>query len=195
MRRYSVALIALFLVPTLAHAQRKMRGEPEANWNQIDKSVQANIRISKSDLEKLSAIRTVVDKKKDLKLTAEQLAKIEELTKQEAAVMEPHFKLVDSLKLAARWRQGQDSTQERARTQLARQELVSVVRQIRSTYDSTFQFALPVLDETQQKAVAEHVQKERADADQDIQKALGGRAGRQGSSSSDRVPFAVERRP
>jgi hypothetical protein len=193
MRRYSVALIALFLVPTLAQAQRKMRGEPEANWKEIDRSVQANVRISKGDLEKLSAIRTVAEKKKDLRLTAEQLAKIDELTKQEASVMEPHFKLVDSLKLAARWRQGQDSTQERARTTLARQELMSAVRVIRSTYDSTFQFALPVLDETQQKAVAEHVQKEREDADEEIQKALGGRGGR--STSSDRVPFTTTRRP
>jgi hypothetical protein len=193
MRRYSVALIALFLVPTLAQAQRKMRGEPEANWKEIDRSVQANVRISKGDLEKLSAIRTVAEKKKDLRLTAEQLAKIDELTKQEASVMEPHFKLVDSLKLAARWRQGQDSTQERARTTLARQELMNAVRMIRSTYDSTFQFALPVLDEGQQKAVAEHVQKEREDADEEIQKALGGRGGR--STSSDRVPFTTTRRP
>ena len=194
MRRYSVALIALFLVPTLAQAQRRMRGETEANWNQIDKSVQANVRISKGDLEKLSATKTLIEKKKDIKLTAEQLAKIEELTKQEAMVMEPHFKLVDSLKLAARWRQGQDSTQERARTSLARQELVNAVRVIRSTYDSTFQFALPVLDEAQQKAVAEYVQKEREDADEGIQKALGGRGGRS-SSSDGKVPFTIERRP
>lgn len=195
MRRYGVALIALLVVPAVAQSQRRMRGETEANWNQIDKSVQANIRISKGDLEKLSAIKTVVEKKKDLKLTAEQLAKIEELTKQEAMLMEQHFKLVDSLKLAARWRQGQDSTQEQARTSLARQELVNAVRVIRSTYDSTFQFALPLLDEAQQKAVAEHVQKEREDADEGIQKALGGRRSRSEASTDTRVPFTIQRRP
>jgi hypothetical protein len=175
MRRYSVALIALLVVPTLTQAQRKMRGEKEANWNQIDKSVQANIKISRGDLEKLSGIKIAVDKKKDLKLSNDQLAKLQDLDKQEETAMESHFKLVDSLKLAARWRQGEDSLQERARTTLARQELMSAVRQIQSSYDSTFQFALPVLDETQRKAVAEHVQKQREDAQADIQKALGGR--------------------
>lgn len=177
MRRYSVALIALLVVPTLAHAQRKMRGEKEANWSQIDRGVQATIKISKGDLEKLSGIKIAVDKKKDLKLTDDQLAKLKDLDKQEETAMESHFKLVDSLKLAARWRQGEDSLQERARTTLARQELMSAVRQIQSSYDSTFQFALPLLDETQRKTVAEHVQKQREDVGEDIRKALGGRSG------------------
>jgi len=177
-----VAVVALLLIPTFVEAQRKskVRGDAEADWSKIDKSVQTNIKLGKGDVEKFSAIKLMVDKKKDLKLTDAQLKQLKDLDVKEECLNESRFKQVDSLKLAMRLRPGEDPDQESARTSLARQELMSVIRSIRSSYDSTYQEGLPLLDETQKKSVTELVEKERNEAEEDLRSKLGGRGGGKG---------------
>lgn len=173
-----VAVIALFLIPSVAVAQgRKTRGEKEADWDKIDKSVQAGPKVDKGDIENFSAIKVIVDKKKDLKLSDDQLKKFKDLDKQEEGVNDGLYKKVDSLRMAMRHRAGEDADQEKARTTLARQELLSVIREIRSSYDSTFQAAMPLLDVNQQKTATEIVEKEREGAEEDLRSKLGGGGG------------------
>jgi hypothetical protein len=170
--------LALLLIPSVAVAQgRKMRGEKEADWDKIDKSVQSGPRVSKGDVENFSAIKVIVDKKKDLKLSDDQLKQLKDLDKQEEGANDALYKKIDSLKLAMRKRAGEDEDQERARTSLARQELLTVIRDIRSNYDSTFQVAMPLLDENQKKAATQIVEKERADAEDDLRSKIGGGSG------------------
>jgi hypothetical protein len=180
-----VAIVALFLIPSVAVAQgRKVRGDKEADWNKIDKEVQAGPKVDKGDIENFSAIKVIVDKKKDLKLSDDQVKKFKDLDKQEEGVNDELFKRVDSLRMAMRHRAGEDADQEKARTSLARQELLTVIRQIRSSYDSTFQAALPLLDENQQKFATQIVEKERADAEEDLRSKIGGGGGRASQAGS-----------
>jgi hypothetical protein len=181
-----LAVLALLLVPTFAEAQRrsKTRGDKEANWDEIQKVSAPPIKLSKNDLENFSAVRVIVDKRKDLKLSDDQVKQFKDLGKQEEGVNEVLFVRVDSLKMAMRPRAGEDSLQERARTSLARQELMTVVNQIRTNYDSTFQVALPLLDETQKKTACELVEKERESAEEDLRSKLGSRGGGGGGRRS-----------
>lgn len=96
------------------------------------------------------------------------------------------FKQVDSLKLAMKRRDGEDGDQERARTTLARQELMTVIRQIRANYDSTFQASLPLLDETQKQTATQLVEKKREEADGDLRSKIGGGGARQSGSPMTR---------
>ena len=182
----SVAVAALLLVPSFADAQRKTRGDKEADWNSIDKSVQAGPKISKKDLESFSAIKVIVDKRKDLKLSDDQLTQFKDLDKKEEGTNQCLYDQVDSLRMAMRKRPGDDPDQERARTTLAQQELMTVIRQIRANYDESFQASLPLLDETQKAAATQLVQKEQADAEEDLRSKIGSGGMRSGGGGSTR---------
>jgi len=181
-----VALAALLLIPTFADAQKTNRGTKIlSDWNKPDTNMgRAAPSYKKSDVEKFSAVLIVVDKKKDLKLTDDQVAKFKDLGKAEEAYNEPFYVKMDSARLAIRRRPGEDADQEKARMTLARQEMMNVIRRIRSNYDSVFQQGMPLLDETQKKTASEIVEKERADAEDDLRSKLGGGGG--GGSSRRR---------
>jgi hypothetical protein len=186
----SVALITLVLIPTFADAQRRVRGERRADWDAVESNSQSLPKINKGDLEGFSAIKLIVDKKKDLKLTDDQLSKLKDLDKKEEAQLEGLFKQLDSLRNATRVRPGEDPDQEKARTSLARQDLMDIVRNIRANYDSTFQWALPLLDDGQKKTATELVEKERAEVEEDVRGKLGG-----GGRSSGGAQPTTRRRP
>lgn len=170
-----IAIAVLLLLPTIADAQSRVRGERRENWDEIDREVEKVPTVKQSDLEQFSAVKLIMDKRKDLKISDDQLKLIKDLGQKEEATNESLYKQVDSLRMAMRKRAGEDTLLERARTTLARQELMTVVRQIRSNYDSTFSSCLPLLDESQRKAATELVEKEREDAEEDLRKKLGGR--------------------
>jgi len=183
-----LAIIALLLIPTFADAQRRTRGERRANFDQIESNFQSAPRITKSDLESFSAIKLIVDKRKDLKLSDDQLKQFKDLHQKEAGTNEGLYKQVDSLRMAMRKRAGADEDQERARTTLARQELLSVIRQIRANYDSTFQAGMPLLDETQKQTATQLVEKEHEEAEEDLRSKLSGGGARQSGSQTRRRP-------
>ncbi|MEX2154662.1 MAG: hypothetical protein WD825_15070 [Gemmatimonadaceae bacterium] len=176
----SVAVAALLLLPMTADAQRTNRGRDlYGDWNKPDTAMgRPAPKIAKADLEKFSAVKLIADKKKDLKLSDDQLKQFKDLGKQEDALNDGLYKQVDSLRLAMRRRAGEDGDQERARTTLARQELLTVIRQIRANYDSTFQAGMPFLDEAQKQTATQLVEKEREEAEEDLRSKLGGGGGR-----------------
>ena len=174
-----IGLAMLLTIPTMSEAQRTNRGrELFGDWNQPDTAMgRPAPSIKKSDIEKFSGVLIVVDKKKDLKLSDDVTNKLKDLGKQEEAYNQPLYQKADSLRLAIRRRAGEDGEKEQVRMTLARQELLEVIRQIRSNYDSTFQVGLPLLDETQKAAATQLVEKQRDEAEDDLRSKLGGRGG------------------
>jgi len=186
-----LAVLVLLLLPATADAQRRTRGEKTANWDEIEKSSAAAPRFSAKDVEGFSALRIVVEKRKDLKLNDDQSKQLRDLTKQEDEALKPRLSVLDSLRLAMRVRPGEDPDLERARTALARQEVLRVIDEIRAGYDSTFKVGLPVLDGVQQKSAQELVQRARDEREQDLREKISGG----GRGPAMHAPGGGRRRP
>ena len=186
------AVAALLLIPTLAEAQRTNRGKVPADWDRTDTAMGRPVpAIKQNEIEKMSAVHILVDKKKDLKLNDEQLTKLKELGKAEETQNLALYERIDSLRLAMRRRAGEDGDQERARATVARQDMLAVLRQIRSNYDSTFKMCTPILTEEQMKLATSMVEEEREEADADLRQKIGGGRARPSAGG----PAQVRRRP
>jgi hypothetical protein len=107
MRPTKIALLSLVLVPAVALAQRggggggsKVRGDPKADWNSVE-NANKGVKLSNRDLENISPIKLLIDKKKDLKLSDDQVNKLKELDGKLKETNDPSFKVLDSLRRAA----------------------------------------------------------------------------------------------
>ena len=180
MRHVRLAVAVLMLVPTVASAQKRaMGGEKEADWNKVaSKSAPAGPTISAKDFEKASPYRLMLDKKKDLKLTDAQQAAVKEADAKLLAANADRFKLLDSLKKDAKPKtSGTPSTEEELRLVLARDALNGVVRDIRTSFDAAAKEGLPGLDEAQQKAHQELMQKYNEEMQEMLREKMGGGGG------------------
>src|SRR4051812_30927192 len=92
--------LALLVIPALASGQRKVRGEKEANWDEINKSSKSSLRLSNKDVENMSPIKMLIDEKKALKLTDDQMKQLKTLDEQLKEKNKDHFKRLDSLRTA-----------------------------------------------------------------------------------------------
>ena len=175
MMKTFLALSALLLaVPTVADAQGRTRGDKTANWDQIESANPSGPRVTRKDVEAFSGIGIVVDRRKDLKLSDDQVRQLRDLARREEGAVEPRFAAFDSLRAAMRSRAGVDADEERARTTIARQELMTAIGAIRSVYDSTLTGALSVLDETQRTMARDVVAKAQTEADEKLRERFRG---------------------
>lgn len=180
MRALNVALLAFALLPAAVQAQRggggRVRGDPKADWNSVENG-NKGVKLSKGDIEDISPIKLLIDKRKDLKLSDDQLNKLKDIEKTLKETNEPSFKALDSLRRAAQppLHSGEPKDDERDRMMSARRGLGAVVATIRGNYEEALKSATPILDETQQKTAAELVAKQKTEADDMIREKLGGR--------------------
>jgi hypothetical protein len=185
MRPTKIALLSLVLVPAVALAQRggaggssKVRGDPKADWNSVE-NANKGVKLSNRDLENISPIKLLIDKKKDLKLSDDQVNKLKELDGKLKETNDPSFKVLDSLRRAAQppLRSGEPSDEERDRMMSARRGIGAVVGTIRGNYESSAKDAMAILDETQQKTAAELLTKQKEEAEDMLRDKLGGGRG------------------
>lgn len=183
MRPTKAALLSLVLVPTVALAQRgggvrAPRGVPDADWNSVT-NANKGVKLSKGDLENTSPIKLLIDKKKDLKLSDDQVNKLKELEGKLKETNEPSFKALDSLKRMAQppLHSGEPKDDERDRMMNARRGLSAVVGTIRGNYEASATDAMAILDETQKKTATELLTKQKEEADDMIREKLGGGRG------------------
>ena len=184
MRPTKVALLSLVLVPTVALAQRsggssgRVRGDPKADWNSVE-NANKGVKLSKGDLENTSPVKLLLDKKKDLKLTDDQVNKLKELDGKVKDANEPSFKALDSLKRLAQppLHSGDPKDDERDRMMNARRGLTAVVGTIRGNYESSATDAMAILDETQRKTATDLLTKQKEEADDMVREKLGGGRG------------------
>lgn len=176
MRR--LAGLVLIVGPSLVLAQRgggggggSVRGDPKAKWDQIGKEG-AGLKLSNGDLEDISPIKLLIDKRKDLKLSDAQLKQFKELQTAERTKNEPLFKALDSLRKDMRT-SDKPSDEERTRMMNARSGVTGVVAGIRMNYDGTLTQATALLDDGQKKTAADLIDKQSKDAAQMLLDKLG----------------------
>jgi hypothetical protein len=178
------ALPALPLLSLPALAQRGgggggagskvQRGDKQADFSTMSGST---IKLSNRDIENISPLKLLIDKRKDLKLTDDQLAKLKDHEDKLKESMKPSFGALDSLRRIASPAGRNPDEGDRARMMDTRRRFTEVVTGIRVQYDGAATDALSLLDETQQQQAKDLLQKQRAEADDMIRDKLGGGPG------------------
>jgi hypothetical protein len=171
----SAAVALLIALPALAVAQRgggggRTRGDKSADYSSM---VGNAFKLSNRDLENISPIKLLIDKRKDLKLTDDQIAKLKDREDKLKESTKPAFSALDSLRRAAAPMGSKADEGDAARVGSTRRAFTEVVKGLRTQYDAAFSDALPILDETQQKQATDLAQKQRSEADDMINDKLG----------------------
>jgi hypothetical protein len=170
-----IVALTLPLLPALAQrgggGSRVERGDKQADYSGMNGST---LKLSNRDLENISPIKLLIDKRKDLKLTDDQLAKIKDREDKLKESMKPSFGALDSLRRIATPTSRNADEGDKARMMDTRRRFTEVVTGIRTQYDGAATDVSSLLDETQQKQAAELFQRQRAEADDMIRSKLGG---------------------
>lgn len=162
--------------PTLAQrggGGGKDRGT-KADFDAMMRDVPAGLKLSNRDIEDMSPIMLLVDKRKDLKLTDDQQKQLRAMSDSLKEANKPHFKAIDSLRTEMRPRAGADAEMERVRTQVALETVRGAVKVIRDSYDASLNQALPLLDDGQKEKAAGLLKKQSDDAEKTLREKLGG---------------------
>jgi hypothetical protein len=190
MMRRGLLALAVLMSPEVVEAQRgsssgappvrgvtkNSLGDRGANYR-IDASVP--IAISNKDVARLSPAKALLDMKKDLALTDDQVKQLNSLESELEVQNDTLFRQLDSLRKEMRVNRNATNPQvEEMRARSARTATHSVIKAIREAYDKAEPTALAVLAEAQQKTGTELLNKQLAEAEETLMEKLG--AGRRG---------------
>ena len=179
MHKRTFLLAALLLVPTIASAQRRGSGSfgRDEGANYGGPGAIPGLQLSNGDVEDMSPIKLLIDKRKDLKLSEEKLKELKDLENKLKEKVKPSFKALDSLRRDMRPGASDDA---RSRAAAARGSVMPVVTTIRESYDEAYKEALPLLDDSQRRMANDFVQKQKAESDETLKAKLSGRGGGRG---------------
>lgn len=183
--RNAAALITVLTLSLVSSAEAQRGGgtgrerprQTDANYGAMLRESAIALRLSNGDVEDMSAVKLFIDKKKDLKLSDAQLTQLKAIEEKTKEANKPHFKMLDSLRQAMRFRAGADSLAERARTGMAREAVVGVVQTIRDSYGAALKEAMPLIEESQKPKADELLKKLAEESDETLREKLGGRGG------------------
>ena len=181
-RRLAVALI---LLPTIASAQRgggggggsgsRTRGDPKADFNAI--AGDKGNKLSNRDVEDMSPIKLLIDKRKDLKLSDDQVKHLKDIENKLKETNDASFHALDSLRRAAQPPLHEASDDDKSRMMSARRTFAAVIATIRGNYETSLGEAQAVLDDTQKPRANELVEKQKQEAQDTIREKLVGERG------------------
>jgi hypothetical protein len=177
-----LAFVTLLFAPTVLMAQRGggstgprvERGDRRANYDEMQKTTTPGLQLSNRDVEDLSPLKLLLDKRKDLKLTDDQQKQIKDIESKMKETVKPSFGALDSLRAVMKRPAGKLSDEERVQVTLARQEVPSVVAKIREAYDASLKDAMALLNADQQKSAQEMVDKRSQEGAEMLRDKLGG---------------------
>ena len=164
MRALRVAALLILALPAMSEAQRRQRGEPDANWNEIDRFARSTAPLTVRDVESLSAVKVLADQRKKLKLSDEQNTALKTLLAKEKEETAGFLQAVDSLRKLARARPTAMTDEEQTRMSIARADLRSVIDSVRARYRASLNEAMPSLDERQRAEATPLVEKHREES-------------------------------
>jgi hypothetical protein len=174
--RRLLVLTALLAIPSVAAAQRS-RTQSDRRTELFDKdssSRQAPMLLRVRDVEDLSPIKLLIDKRKDLKLTDAQLSQLKDsegnLKDKNASLL----KGIDSLTRDLRSAMGSPSDDGRARARDARMGLMTTLGEIRANYEASAKDVLVTFDADQQSKATELLDKQRQETDKFLQERVNG---------------------
>jgi hypothetical protein len=183
-----LTVIGLLLIPTIASAQRggsgggsgRTRGDARADFNGVMNANAGGVKLSNRDVEDISPLKLLIDKRKDLALSEETVKSLKDLENQLKETNRDSFRALDSLRRLAQPPAREPTDDDRARMMDARRTVVAVVTTIRGNYDASLGQALALLDESQRTKANELVDKLRKDAEEMLREKLGGGRGGRG---------------
>ncbi len=176
MTRVTLALAVLALVPSVAAAQRRTMGERDVNWNAVA-AAKAPPTLTVKDVEGMNPVKLLLEKKKDLKLTDEQLTA---LTGAEAKLAETNAALlhqVDSLGKEMRPRTSVQGAEDQARMAIARDAMGDVLRSIQANYAGAEGEAMAVLTDAQKPVAERLLAKQREETQKTLRQKMAGARG------------------
>lgn len=178
MVRTSVVILAVVLLPSLGRAQGRGRDRgARDNSDSIARAMPSGPKLNSRDIESISPMRFLMDKRKDLKLTDEQQKQIKEadgkLKEQNAAML----KQVDSLVREMKPGSGSQSADDMARIAIARDVLFKVIGDIRVNYDASLKDMLTKLDDSQNETVKSLLPKRQDENAEMLRERLGSQSG------------------
>jgi len=187
-----LAIVVLTLIPATLAAQRGMGGSGmRGGGGRVGgqegggRSGGSMLQLSNGDVEEMSPIKRLIDKRKDLKLTDPQVKQFKDLEKEMKTRNEHMFHVLDSLRKDMT-PSGGSPDEARAKMVNDRAAVQEVVGNIRLSYNETLKQAMPLLDDTQNQKANELVQQLNDEADETIQKKLEGRGNRGGDEGNRR---------
>jgi hypothetical protein len=180
----AIVSLALVLAPLALPAQRggggsgRTRGEQRADFGAVMNANSGGLALSNRDVEDISPLKLLIDKRKDLKLTDDQVKGFKDLESKQKDELRASFRALDSLRKAAAPPAREPNEEDRGRMMEARRTATAVVATIRQQYDASVQQALPTLDEAQRKTAGELLEKQKQEAEEMLREKLGGRGRR-----------------
>jgi hypothetical protein len=177
------AVLILALVPATVVAQRGGGGRGGSRGGGGDMSSRSggggvDLRLSNGDVEEMSPIKRLIDKRKDLKLSDAQVKQFKDLESEMKTRNENLFKRLDSLRKDMS--SAHMDQEGRAKVASDREGVQDVVSNIRLSYNETLKQAVTHLDDTQKPKADELVQQLNDEADKTIREKLDPRGDRGG---------------
>jgi hypothetical protein len=176
MIRIRQALVAVALLPAVALAQRGRDRGTKADYGAMEREAPAPMKLKVGDLEDVSPLKLLFDKRKDLKLTDDQQAQLKVMQGKLKETNDVLMKRLDSLRIALR-PSPNPNEEDRLRLAIGREELGTVVKAIRVNYDASTAPAMALLDEGQKSAAQGLLEKLAKETDEMLRDKMGGRAG------------------
>jgi hypothetical protein len=181
-----LAVVALVLIPATVSAQRGGGGRG-SRMGASDEGSRAGgssmLRLSNGDVDEMSPIKRLIDKRKDLKLSDAQVKQFKDLESEMKTRNEHLFKQLDSLRKDMTFSGKAD---DRSRIADDHQVVVDLVGNIRLSYNETLKRATELLDDEQKQKAAEIVDQLNSDAEKTLDEKLNGRGGRGDGASGRR---------
>ncbi len=194
MRNSRLAIVLLTLIPATLTAQRGMggggmrggRGGGQEGGSRGGGS--STLQLSNGDVEEMSPIKRLIDRRKDLQLSDAQVKQFKDLEAEMKARNEHMFKQLDSLRKDMTF-SGQPSDDAFTRIANDREAVTDLVGNIRLSYNETLKRAMERLDEGQKPKAQALVDQLNDEADQTLEKKLNPRGeGREGGGRRGRPP-------
>jgi hypothetical protein len=170
MKSRHFVLVALLVLPAIATAQRSRAGVRDPNALKMDEGPQGPA-LRPRDVEELSPLRLLIDKRKDLKLSDAQVDAMKQAEKKQKDANEPLMKAIDSL--VHEMRPPLNRTPESdARMRDARVSLQETIGKVREAYDASAKEALAGFDADQQTKANEMLARLKEEGDKRLREKM-----------------------
>ena len=185
MYKRSLAIALMHLAPrsrsalsAAAAVAAVQRGDKQADFSDMN----STIKLSNKDIENVSPLKLLIDKRKDLKLTDDQLAKLKDREDKLKESMKPSFGALDSLRRVSAPAGRTADEGDKARTDgyappVRRSSSPEFVRSTTTRPTKRSRRSI----RSQQKQATDLVQKQKTEADDMIRDKFGGGPGTRGS--------------
>ncbi len=151
---------------TAKNDAKKARGE-------LDREVAPPMKLKVGDLEDFNPVSKLIDEKKSLKLSDDQLAKLKEQRSALEQANKPLLEKFDSLRVVLR-PLPHPTDEDNVRQVIARDELGVMMRSLRASYAAAEPAAMAVLDDTQKATAKDLLAAQAKETDETLRSKMGG---------------------